>query len=33
MTFIDSITCEELFPLDYELEWKLINEELEKEGE
>ena len=33
MTFIDTITCEELFDFDFRAEWEAIHAELEKEGE
>ena len=31
MTFIDTITCEELYTIDFRAEWEAINEELAKE--
>lgn len=33
MTFIDTITIEELYNFDYRAEWDAIHEELEKEVE
>ena len=33
MTFIDTITIEELYTIDIRAEWEAIHAELEKEGE